>query len=164
MSRRDISKEEESLWRESTQGVKKLEKDRVAVTPSSRPIPRHQIQQRQMSELYQSIAAQNQDYLSVTSKQSRSRKVAIEGRIDLHGLTQQQAQEKLQKFFIQAQLAHKEWVLVITGKGSITNKSVLRQVVPQWLDQWPIVTAYMVAKPIDGGNGALYVRVRRQSS
>jgi DNA-nicking Smr family endonuclease len=163
MSKRRISEEEESLWRKSTLDVKKLENDTIVTSQGRHTVSRRKIQQRQITELYQSITSQNQTTSAVTSKSSRTRKVVIEGRVDLHGLTQNQAQEKLKQFLIQAQLAHKEWVLVITGKGSVTHKSVLRQVVPQWLDQWSLVTTYMMAKPKDGGSGALYVRIRRQN-
>lgn len=105
----------------------------------------------------------------------------IDGRLDLHGMTQQQAHQALQIFIARAYASRWKTVLVITGKGaqSLENDQdrfidfghsqpgVLRRVVPQWLAQGDLarfVVGYGRAAPLHGGNGALYVRIRRNKN
>ena len=95
----------------------------------------------------------------------------VEGRLDLHGLTQREAHAKLKRFLVEAQRRRARVVLVITGKGrpeapSIFEdaRGVLRRAVPQWLaapEFRPFVAGFDEAHRSHGGAGALYVRVRR---
>jgi len=103
-----------------------------------------------------------------TAKRLRRGKAAIEGRIDLHGMTQDEARPALEAFIEHAWRTGKREVLVITGKGTRADGSigVLRQMVPQWLNQAPNrvrVTAFTHAAAKDGGQGALYVRLKKHS-
>jgi len=93
----------------------------------------------------------------------------IDGRIDLHGLTQAQAQNALLQFLHRAQAAGMRFVLVITGKGRMRfdaerEAGVLRREVPRWLTLGEFrayVVGYEPAHVGHGGEGALYVRLRR---
>lgn len=95
--------------------------------------------------------------------------VAIDARIDLHGMTQEAAQHRLTTFLERAQTDGRKLVLVITGKGKAADggeatRGVLRRVVPMWLASprlRPIVVGFDTAGPAHGGAGALYVRIRR---
>lgn len=95
---------------------------------------------------------------------------SIDARIDLHGLTQHQAHERLRGFLYGAQARGCKLVLIITGKGGtgqgfMDERGVLRRVVPQWLampDMRSIVLGYEEAHVTHGGSGALYVRIRRR--
>lgn len=95
----------------------------------------------------------------------RLKKVNIEARVDLHGMTQDQAYRELQRFLTFCQQKQMIWVLVITGKGIKKEEAgVLRTAVPQWLSQPPFISlasGYAPAKDKDGGLGALYVRLKR---
>ncbi|WP_163270684.1 Smr/MutS family protein [Chelativorans alearense] len=87
----------------------------------------------------------------------------IAGRVDLHGMTQEEAHILLLSFLRRAYQADRRYVLVITGKGS-SGEGVLRRAVPQWLATPPfraIVGGYEEAARHHGGGGALYVRLRR---
>ncbi len=90
----------------------------------------------------------------------------IEARIDLHGVTQQEAHAALSAFVMSTHEASKRCLLVITGKGlGRAEGGVLRQMVPRWLDQAPLrdrVLAVIPAQPRHGGSGALYVLLRRK--
>lgn len=89
---------------------------------------------------------------------------AIDARIDLHGMTQSQAYAALCSLLQRAQASGAKFVLVITGKGSGAFGGVLRRQVPQWLalpEFRPFVAGYDVAHTGHGGEGALYVRLRR---
>jgi DNA-nicking Smr family endonuclease len=96
----------------------------------------------------------------------RRGKTPIEGRIDLHGRTQQEAHDDLHHFLSRAHAAGKRCVLVITGKGMTGGKiGVLRENVPRWLNEPGLrrhILAFDYAEPQHGGEGALYVLLKRQ--
>jgi DNA-nicking Smr family endonuclease len=102
-----------------------------------------------------------------TQLRLRRGKVQIEARIDLHGMTQIAAHEALLGFLERAYLAGKKTVLVVTGKGLRGDGQigVLRRAVPGWLNQASVrqwVHAFDHAAPRDGGEGALYIVMRRR--
>lgn len=101
------------------------------------------------------------------SKLSRGRK-DIDARLDLHGMTQTKAHRMLLSFLHRAQTDGMSVVLVITGKGRTvgpeSERGVLRRQVPQWLglpEFRSLVIGFDEAHIGHGGEGALYVRVRR---
>jgi DNA-nicking Smr family endonuclease len=92
----------------------------------------------------------------------------IDARIDLHGMTQARAHRALLAFLHRAHGDGATFVLVITGKGRLGGDAretgVLRRQVPHWLELpefRAIVVGYEQAHIAHGGEGALYVRVRR---
>lgn len=98
------------------------------------------------------------------TKLSRGRS-EIEARLDLHGMTQMRAHRALTGFLHRAHHEGLTFVLVITGKGRSGGESgVLRRQVPEWLSL-PEFRAFVVgfeeAAIGHGGEGALYVRIRR---
>lgn len=98
------------------------------------------------------------------TKLSRGRS-EIEARLDLHGMTQMRAHRALSGFLHRAHHDGLTFVLVITGKGRSGGESgVLRRQVPEWLSL-PEFRAFVVgfeeAAISHGGEGALYVRIRR---
>ncbi len=107
----------------------------------------------------------------------RSGQVDIEARIDLHGMRQDEAHTALRRFLINCQGKGRRWVLVITGKGKITDRDpsapfdmtvnrdrgVLKRNVPRWLEEpdlRPLVVSYTTSAIQHGGDGALYVHLR----
>lgn len=90
--------------------------------------------------------------------------MVVESRLDLHGLTQIAAYDRLAAFIDHAWRVGSRCVLVITGRGS-GDVGILRTMTPRWLDEIPMrdkVLAYAQAKTHHGGAGALYVLIRRQ--
>jgi DNA-nicking Smr family endonuclease len=101
------------------------------------------------------------------SQLSRGRK-DIDARIDLHGMTQARAHHALHRFLQRASDDGLTFVLVITGKGRTvgpeSERGVLRRQVPHWLslpEFRNFVVGFEEAHIGHGGEGALYVRVRR---
>jgi DNA-nicking Smr family endonuclease len=100
---------------------------------------------------------------------SRGRK-DIDARLDLHGMTQTRAHRALFGFLQRAHHDGMTFVLIITGKGRMGSESergVLRRQVPQWLslpEFRSLVVGFEEAHIGHGGEGALYVRVRRVRS
>lgn len=111
-----------------------------------------------------------------TDAKLRKGKMPIEARLDLHGMTQDQAKAALDGFIQDAAAQGKRCVLVITGKGTGKARSsgmedwttsqpgVLKRRVPEWLSSPPLAAAILKtypARPQDGGEGALYVYLKR---
>ncbi|TGQ74586.1 MAG: DNA mismatch repair protein MutS [Mesorhizobium sp.] len=92
-------------------------------------------------------------------------RLPIEGRVDLHGMTQDEAYSLLFSFLHRAHAGGIRYVLVITGKGSSSGSDgVLRRAVPAWLSTpafRPLVSSHDHAARNHGGSGALYIRLRR---
>lgn len=88
----------------------------------------------------------------------------IEARIDLHGYGRFQAQDALTAFLLGAQARDYRAVLVITGQGRRGGSGVIRASVHEWL-QAPalrgVVSGFAPAARHHGGDGALYVTIRR---
>ncbi|MHA7775554.1 Smr/MutS family protein [Roseibium sp. M-1] len=119
---------------------------------SAPPLPLHQLEHRYRRKLVRGVKP-------------------IDARIDLHGLTQHQAHDRLRGFLVHAQARGCKVVLVITGKGGdetrayMDERGILRRMVPQWLalpDLRSVVLGYEEAHASHGGTGALYVRIRRK--
>ena len=99
-------------------------------------------------------------------------RLAPDARLDLHGMTQDQAHPALVSTILNAHATGKRLVLVITGKGKKRDDGgpipvrtgVLKHAVPQWLRQPPLVGVILQvteASQSHGGSGALYVYLRR---
>ena len=99
-----------------------------------------------------------------TETKMKKGKLPIEGRIDLHGMTQEQAHRALARFVSGAIRDGKRNLLVITGKGSVSEGGVLRRMLPLWCETGNLagrVLALTQAQPKDGGAGAFYLRLRK---
>ena len=91
--------------------------------------------------------------------------LAIEARIDLHGLFQGEAHDLLLDFIGRAHERGLRHVLVITGKGrSLGSDGALRRAVPLWFSKPEfrfLISSYEPAARHHGGEGAMYVRLSR---
>lgn len=92
--------------------------------------------------------------------------LALEARIDLHGLIQSEAHGMLLDFLIRAHERGLRHVLIITGKGSsLGSEGALKRAVPLWfsLPEFRfLISSYEPAARQHGGDGALYVRLSRR--
>jgi len=109
-----------------------------------------------------------------------SGQIEIDARIDLHGMRQSEAHAALRRFLRSAHAEGRRWVLVITGKGIAPRyplelrgytgvrddeRGVLKRNVPRWLAEpelRAIVISFAQATARHGGEGALYVQLRRR--
>lgn len=90
----------------------------------------------------------------------------IDARLDLHGLTQSEAHDRLTGFLASAQSRGNRCVLVITGRG-VRHGGTLRGMTPRWLDEAPNrqrILAFTQAQLQHGGEGALYILLRRPAA
>ncbi len=91
---------------------------------------------------------------------------AVEGRLDLHGLTREEARGAVERFLRESRLGGKRCVLVVHGRGrhSEAQLPVIKEALHGWLASGRfgrLVLAFASARPADGGAGALYVLLRR---
>jgi DNA-nicking Smr family endonuclease len=177
--RRGLSEEERTLWESVARQVKPLRKKptKPAISqPVEPPVAKPAASPRVLAPLKVSKAGKpGAPPLVPLGRRERTRlsrgKSEIDARLDLHGMTQMRAHRALLGFL---QRAHREgltFVLVITGKGSADGlepeRGVLRRQVPQWLSMpefRSLVVGFDEAHIGHGGEGALYVRVRRSRS
>lgn len=171
--RRLLSEEERALWDSIARQIKPLKKHRPlkghpaphSETPvrhavASKPAPAAPALRTAKPAIPPLVPLGRRE----RAKLSRGR-MEIEARLDLHGMTQTRAHRALSGFLQRAHHEGLAFVLVITGKGRTGAESgVLRRLVPQWLSL-PEFRAFVVgfeeAHIGHGGEGALYVRIRR---
>jgi DNA-nicking Smr family endonuclease len=177
--KRNLSEEERALWESVAKQTKPLRKkpravraqaaSPEAVTPaavkpaaSPKPHPSAKIVRAPKPEAPPLAPLGRRE----RSQLSRGRK-EIDARLDLHGMTQTRAHHALSAFLQRAHSDGLTFVLVITGKGKMgaeTERGVLRRQVPQWLslpEFRALVVGFEEAHIGHGGEGALYVRIRR---
>ena len=87
-------------------------------------------------------------------------------------MTQKQAHAALLHFLTQAQAQDAKLALVVTGKGiggaadAASERGVLRRQVPLWLslpESRRLIVSFQQAHASQGGEGALYLRLRCRS-
>jgi DNA-nicking Smr family endonuclease len=181
--RRALSDEEEALWSGVVRGVKPLRPVRAkakamakaAAKPAAAASETKAASQRATKPFQPSApAAKKPPPLTPLDKRQKQRvargRDAIDARIDLHGMTQSDAHDALVRFVRRAQAHGARLVLVVTGKGSGRShgaereRGVLRRQVPLWLalpEFRPFIVGFDEAHVAHGGEGALYVRLRR---
>ncbi len=95
----------------------------------------------------------------------RRGQLELDGRIDLHGKTREEARGALFAFLDRMRARGARCVLVITGKGLRgPGSGVIRGELPRWFnhpDLRPGIVAFTEAQPKHGGSGAFYVYLRR---
>ncbi|MDD1521747.1 MULTISPECIES: Smr/MutS family protein [Bradyrhizobium] len=175
--RRALSEEERELWDLVAKHVKPLRKHRAvkAHAPRAEPSPGTQVTRTSLPARPVAAAPAPRAAkpsippLAPLGKRERTKlsrgRSEIDARLDLHGMTQMRAHRALAGFLHRARQDGLTFVLVITGKGRSGGESgVLRRQVPEWLSL-PEFRAFVVgfeeAAIGHGGEGALYVRIRR---
>lgn len=179
---RGLRDDERSIWERLTRSVVPLK--RMPVRPDRAPDIGSPINLRTekrataatrpvASKMGAKPAAKPAPPLAPIDRRARQRLArgtdAIDARIDLHGMTQSRAHVALSRFLRDAQVGGARFVLVITGKGGGAagwegERGVLKRQVPLWLalpEFRTIVLGFQPAHASHGGEGALYVRLRR---
>jgi DNA-nicking Smr family endonuclease len=87
---------------------------------------------------------------------------SLQGELDLHGLTSDEARDRLADFLLEARARGARCVRVIHGKGltSPRKEPVLKGKVRRWLAHWDDVLAYSEAPRHAGGGGAVLILLK----
>ena len=92
-----------------------------------------------------------------------------EATLDLHGYNRVEAKKILDNFIKACINQEKRCILVVTGKRKtvLGAKSILRELVPNWLDESyysSLILAHSYAIQRDGGDGARYILLRKKDT
>jgi DNA-nicking Smr family endonuclease len=188
---RRMTEEETELWRHATRAMAPIkakgrandlpagagEPSRNASVPSSRSSKPAAPQKPVRPAALAVIPPPLSDFDRRKARQISSGKVVIDARLDLHGLRQRDAHARLRAFLLEAFAQGHRTALIITGKGEpshppepqsyqpeVPSRGVLRRAVPLWLEEpelRSVVSGFTVAGIRHGGNGALYVQLRK---
>ena len=179
--RRQLSDDERALWKTFARSITPLRSPVKSAAPPIEPPVTSPVKPRAE---HSAVAARQMPTskspplapLDRRLKQRVARgREPIEARLDLHGMTQTRAHGALLRFLRRAQSDGAKIVLVVTGKGSggrsrsgehddDRERGVLRRQVPMWLalpEFRLLVVGFDDAHVGHGGEGALYVRLRR---
>jgi DNA-nicking Smr family endonuclease len=190
MRRRDrkLTVDEERLWREVARSVaplrprKAVEEEDVSSKDTAkaaedelplggahpaRVVPPPAVKPTRLNALADLTSGHLVDMDGRTASRLKRGRLEIDGRIDLHGMTQDAAHGALRAFIRRGHGVGWRCVLVITGKGQRAEGGigVLRRAVPLWLnggDLRPLILGFSAARPQHGGDGALYVMLKRK--
>jgi DNA-nicking Smr family endonuclease len=176
---RPLTADEHALWSQVTRSIAPLRKPRLqreAETPAeeshakpAKPVPAIPAARPPLPH-----AAPRPPGLAPIDRRLKQKlargRAAIDATIDLHGRTQAEAHAALLRFLRSARASGARLVLVITGKGArrddfAADRGVLRRQVPLWLrsaELRDVVIGFDWAHAAHGGEGALYVRIRRK--
>ena len=174
--RRSLSDEEHALWTGIVRSITPLPRKRQSAKPSAvggvekvaapaspPPAPRQDAPRKTDAPPLAPLGRR------LKQRVARGRD-PIDARLDLHGFTQMQAHGELLRFLRRAQADGARIALVVTGKGTrrgdldATERGVLKRQVPLWLslpEFRPLVVGFEAAHAGHGGQGALYIRLRR---
>ncbi len=173
-----ISDDERDLFRSAMQGaVRRPESGRLL---PDKPLPAPEPRQTRADEkavLAEMMGgAEPEDYESgdtlswkrdgvqdAVLRKLRRGNYRIEDEVDLHGLKSEAAALEVRHFLDECQHRDYRCVRIIHGKGlrSPNSGPVLKTKVGGWLRKRDDVLAYVSARPVDGGTGAIYVLLRR---
>ena len=181
--------EDTALWARVVETARPLHKGRVAAKvppiklkpPAPKPAPTAEVEQASQPPKIPgrpkpAPLPRGTSLDRGTARKLETGRLPVEARLDLHGMRARDAHLALKRFIKAAQGKGYRNVLVITGKGTATKEAksfyeeeergVLRQSVPHWLsgaEFADLVISYAAAPRRLGGEGALYVRVRKAS-
>ena len=178
--------DEEDIFTSAMSGVVPLEKKGIRKTPAHEkkiapPYPAPDIEQEVMDHLRDLVDGTaemditfSDEYIEGsingvdrnTMRRLKRGQIPIQDHIDLHGLTQKEAETRVREFLVNSQGRGLQCVLIVHGRGLNSPDSipVLKERLPVWLNRGParkIVKAFSSARPYDGGTGAIYVLMRR---
>jgi DNA-nicking Smr family endonuclease len=148
----------------------------LPLPPASQPVPRASKILAMPS--YQSPQTPGSPPIGLIEPKLRKKlgrgRIAIDGTLDLHGMRQNEAHAALTRYLMARAARGDRTILVITGKGlkklngdptNIVERGVLRTMLPLWLNSpelRPLVAGWDQSAQGHGGEGAWYVRLRRQ--
>ncbi|PCI33096.1 MAG: hypothetical protein COB54_04960 [Alphaproteobacteria bacterium] len=190
-SRDGLSEAEKNLWNKVTQTIAKMDSNRVASPLVRRSLYRGQAPADCGFDFGQSSSLASAPARPLTEQtvslrdadhhwqqKLRRGKIRPEGRIDLHGMSEDRAFAALSHYVEEAHRRGKRFILVITGKGGLKSdlgtsshsdyerqRGILKTNVPRWLSQGHLATrivSYYAANTAHGGDGALYVILKSQ--
>lgn len=178
------TRSEAELWEDATRGVRPVEPGRGLAPPPAPPLASGAVWHPDLEavdELRALISGDapfdiqdSDEYIegrvtgldqALVAKLRRG-EFAVQGHVDLHGMTRSEAKAAVDDFLRRSRQAGKRCVLVVHGRGTHSKDQlpVLKEALKTWLSTNRFgrhVLAFATARPADGGAGAIYVLLRR---
>ena len=171
--------EDDAALRAALAGVRRLHHDTVDLRPPAPPPVPTQSRRDQRSVLEEmmmqdpgegemetgdELIFQREGVQNSVMRKLRRGQFAIQGHIDLHGLTTPEAKTSLASFLMDCFQRGHRCVRIVHGKGlrSPGQIPVLKPKVSHWLSQRDEVLAFISTPATDGGTGAIYVLLKGQ--
>lgn len=174
---------EEELWQEAIAGARRVERDHRGHVSGKPPPPAAVVdpELEAHDELRAFVEgetpfdiADSDEFIegavegldTAVLRRLRRGDYAVQGHVDLHGLSRPEAKQKVEAYLREARLKGHRCVLVVHGRGlhSKDQVPVLKDALRKWLSAARFarhVLAFATARPQDGGAGAVYVLLRR---
>lgn len=175
-----MTDDEDSLFRRLMSDAKPLKVDEKVAVPARKPKPKARFSradeqsvldeslQIDIDDLEESSGAalrfQRPTVGRTTMRMLTRGSYAIQAEIDLHGMTLAEAKPRLERFVRRCASNDKLCIRIVHGKGlgSGERGPVLKKAVDRWLRRWDFVLAFVSARQVDGGTGAVYVLLERR--
>jgi DNA-nicking Smr family endonuclease len=175
---------EEELWASATAGAQKVEQGPGRVGPKAPPALNGRVWYADLeaidelralvsgdapfdiSDSDEFIEGKTPGLDAAIVKKLRRGDYAVQGHLDLHGMTREEAKPLVEAFLKDSRRGGKRCVLVVHGRGlhSRDQLPVLKEALRTWFGHGKFarhVLAFATARPADGGGGAVYVLLRR---
>ena len=169
-------KDDDEFWQETVRGIKPLPEKNGVPTVKKTFLKKTQKEDIVPLKLFKHELGlgTHADIDRNTMRRFKRGEFPVEGVLDLHGYTEDKAYDAVRRFVTESYLAGKRCVMIITGKGLYHRdedvfqpKGVLRERVPQWLNQdnlKQLILTYIHPSAKMGGEGALCLLLRRSRS
>ncbi len=171
----DKSHDDRDLFRRAMGDARLLEPDKRAPDYKPKPKPKARFRREdEQSVLQESLEADIDEIETGAGESLRFHRTsvgkrtmrklargnfAVQGDIDLHGLTVPEAKGALREFIRESSFRGHTCVRVVHGKGlgSGERGPILKSKVNNWLRRWNEVLAFVSTRQVHGGTGAIYV-------
>jgi DNA-nicking Smr family endonuclease len=175
----DNPEDEGDLFRRMMDDARPLDVDRRAPDYKPRPAPRARFRREDERAVLSEILDADIDEIETgagealrfhrpsvgrrTMRKLARGNFAVQGEIDLHGMTVPEAKAQLREFVNESVYRGHTCVRVVHGKGlgSGQRGPVLKGKVNNWLRRWNEVLAFVSTRQVHGGTGAVYVLLRK---
>ena len=166
---------EDKAWGEAVKGVKKIKVNRHIdeIKPKEFKPRKDKVTSVTFDMLKKGKSVAKDDFTQMDGSLARRFKreeFKVSATLDLHGVTEKEAFERVSEFVKQAYNDEKRCVLIVTGKGInsdiFSSKGILKKSVPMWLENSEIsslILAYKNPSEALGGSGALYILLRKKA-
>ena len=174
-----MSDDDPDIFRRAIDGAKPLRTDQRVPEPRKKPPPKARFSRADEEKALEESLEVDIDTMEAANAESMRYhrphvgkrtmrklargKYAVQAEIDLHGLTVAEARPRLADFIDYSLKQGLTCVRIVHGKGlgSGHRGPVLKNAVNRWLRKWDSVLAFVSARQVDGGTGAVYVLLDR---
>ncbi|HEU0117585.1 MAG TPA: Smr/MutS family protein [Alphaproteobacteria bacterium] len=170
------SDDDDSVWSDYAKGIKQISRALKSATaprskkeeiPADKPKLGFRIASRALRVPHNVLMKKGKPFQELLDRQTerhlKQGSFMIDARLDLHGMTQQEAYNALGRFLDAQIKTGNRNLLIITGKGK-DGTGALRSNLSNWLEALPSaphILGLRPAAPKHGGNGAFYLILRR---